>query len=94
MSSGMIFVIVIVAIVTVGRIVRAGMELEARKNGFSLSGKRGRRFEPVGQPQELERENAQLRQSVARLQDRMAVLERIATDAPTRLTAEIEKLRD
>ncbi|MEY2883306.1 MAG: hypothetical protein RL490_1030 [Pseudomonadota bacterium] len=93
MSSGMIFVIIIVAIVTVGRIVRAGMELEARKNGFSLSGKRGRR-EPIGQPPALERENAQLRQTVARLEDRMAVLERIATDAPTRLTAEIEKLRD
>ncbi|OYU15320.1 MAG: hypothetical protein CFE37_06090 [Alphaproteobacteria bacterium PA4] len=89
----MIFVIIIVAIVTVGRIVRMGMELEARKNGFSLRGKRGRR-EAIGQPQELERENAQLRQSVALLEDRMAVLERIATDAPTRLTAEIEKLRD
>lgn len=94
MSSGMIFVIVIVAIVTIGRMVRTGMELEARKSSFSLDGKRGRRFEPVGQPQELEQENAQLRRSVARLEDRMAVLERIATDAPTRLTAEIEKLRD
>ena len=41
MSSGLIFAIVIIAILTVGRIVRAGMELEARKNGFSLKDKRG-----------------------------------------------------
>jgi hypothetical protein len=42
----------------------------------------------------LERENEKLRGKVGRLEDRMAVLERIATDAPSRLTAEIEKLRD
>lgn len=42
----------------------------------------------------LERENVMLRGKVGRLEERMAVLERIATDAPTRLTAEIDKLRD
>lgn len=42
----------------------------------------------------LERENEMLRGKVGRLEERMAVLERIATDAPTRLTAEIDKLRD
>ena len=42
----------------------------------------------------LERENVLLRGKVGRLEERMAVLERIATDAPARLTAEIEKLRD
>jgi hypothetical protein len=35
-----------------------------------------------------------LRGKVSRLEERMAVLERIATDAPARLTAEIDKLRD
>ena len=88
MSSGLIFVIVIIAIVTVGRIVRAGMELEARKRGFSLRDKRGA---PVS---ELAEDNAMLRSKVARLEERMAVMERIATDAPNRLSAEIEKLRD
>jgi hypothetical protein len=83
MSSGMIFVIVIVAIVVVGRIVRSGMELEARKHGFSLSGKKVRDVEARA-----------LRSKVARLEERMAVMERIATDAPDRLSAEIEKLRD
>ena len=42
----------------------------------------------------LERENVLLRGKVCRLEERIAVLERIATDAPTRLTAEIDKLRD
>ncbi|MFZ4689903.1 MAG: hypothetical protein ACOYLS_11745 [Polymorphobacter sp.] len=97
MSSTMIFIIIIVGIVTVGRIVRAGIELEARKSGFSLKGKRGRRSVATEQDSEdagLERENAMLRSKVGRLEERMAVLERIATDAPARLTAEIEKLRD
>ncbi|MBC7521586.1 MAG: hypothetical protein H7268_10925 [Sandarakinorhabdus sp.] len=93
----MIFFIVIIAIVTVGRIVRAGMELEARKNGFTLSGKRGRRGlidDRVAADGALTQENEMLRGKVKGLEERMAVLERIATDAPARLTAEIEKLRD
>lgn len=94
MSSGMIFVIVIVAIVVVGRIVRAGMELEARKNGFSLNGKRVKDVEARALTSELEQDNAMLRGKVARLEERMAVMERIATDTPDRLSAEIEKLRD
>jgi hypothetical protein len=86
MSPTMIFIIIIFAIVTVGRIVRAGMGLEERKLKLH-----GRGSDEVSQ---LERENAALRGKVNRLEDRMAVLERIATDAPARLTAEIEKLRD
>ena len=88
MSSGLIFVIVIIAIVTVGRTVRMGMELEARKRGFSLKGKR------VAPNSKLAEDNAMLRSKVARLEERMAVMERIATDTPNRLSAEIEKLRD
>ncbi len=41
----------------------------------------------------LAHENHRLRENVARLEDRMAVLERIVTDAPARLSADIEKLR-
>jgi hypothetical protein len=85
MSSTMIFVIIMVAIFTVARIVRRAMDLEqARINAGGGS------RHAAG----LERENAQLRGKIDRLEDRMAVLERIATDAPNRLTAEIEKLRD
>jgi hypothetical protein len=93
----MIFAIIIIAIITVGRIVRSGIELEARKNGFTLRGRRGERAlvqDRATADAALARENEVLRGKVGRLEDRMAVLERIATDAPSRLTAEIEKLRD
>ncbi len=41
----------------------------------------------------LESENELLRGKIGRLEERTAVLERIATDGPTRLSAEIDKLR-
>jgi hypothetical protein len=41
----------------------------------------------------LTSENDKLHGQVGRLEERITVLERIATDAPSRLTAEIEKLR-
>ena len=41
----------------------------------------------------LSSENEKLVGKVIRLEERVAVLERIATDAPSRLTAEIEQLR-
>jgi hypothetical protein len=41
----------------------------------------------------LTSENDKLHGQVSRLEERIAVLERIATDVPSRLTAEIEKLR-
>ena len=41
----------------------------------------------------LTSENDKLHGQIGRLEERLSVLERIATDAPSRLTAEIEKLR-
>lgn len=41
----------------------------------------------------LEAENARLRATIERLEDRMAVLERIATDPAERTAREIERLR-
>lgn len=41
----------------------------------------------------LSSENGQLKDKIGRLEERIAVLERIATDAPARLSDEIEKLR-
>jgi cell division protein FtsB len=41
----------------------------------------------------LERENEALRRNVGRLEERMAVLERIATDPAERTAREIESLR-
>lgn len=89
MSSGMIFVIIIVAIVTVGRIVRAAMGVEDRK----LRRYRGLRDDSSAEVARLQSENTQLRSKIDRLEDRMAVLERIATDAPARLSAQIDELR-
>jgi DNA-binding transcriptional MerR regulator len=70
-----------------------GMELDARKHGFSLKDKRGVVDDRHALTAELEQDNAMLRGKIARLEDRMAVLERIATDAPTRLSAQIDELR-
>ena len=47
----------------------------------------------AGEKAELMRENAALRETVARLEDRMAVLETIATDPAERTAREIEQLR-
>ena len=41
----------------------------------------------------LSNENEQLTGKVTRLEDRIAVLERIVTDKPARLSAEIDRLR-
>jgi hypothetical protein len=41
----------------------------------------------------LERENALLRDKIGRIEQRTAVLERLATDGPTRLSNEIDTLR-
>lgn len=85
MSSTMIFIIILAAIFTVARIVRRGMELEQSRINAGSGGREMAR---------LERENAVLRSKIDKLEDRTAVLERIATDAPARLTAEIDKLRN
>lgn len=45
------------------------------------------------EPSGLEAENARLRATIERLEDRMAVLERIATDPAERTAREIEQLR-
>lgn len=42
----------------------------------------------------LSNENGDLKDKVLRLEDRISVLERIATDKGTRLSDEIEKLRE
>lgn len=41
----------------------------------------------------LTSENGALKAQIGRLEERVAVLERIATDTPARLSAEIEQLR-
>ena len=69
------------------------------KNGYPLENSWGKPMYPNGGGEAMERirlisqENAQLRAELGSLKDRMAVLERIATDKPSMLAAEIEQLR-
>ena len=69
------------------------------KHGYPLENSWGKAVYPKTSSEELERikllsqENAQLRAEMGSMKDRMAVLERIATDKPSMLAAEIEQLR-
>ncbi len=69
------------------------------KNGYPLENSWGKPLYPNGGGEAMERirlisqENAQLRAELGSLKDRMAVLERIATDKPSMLAAEIDGLK-
>lgn len=67
------------------------------KHGYPLEDDWGNQVHPVRQDNEetklLASENKQLKETVSRLEERLKVLERIATDPSRRLDDEIEKLR-
>ena len=89
------FVIAIIAISTAGWLIstwiraRHGYPVENEWCGTTHKGD-GKADREVAQ---LTSENESLKAQVDRLHDRLAVLERIATDQPDRLTREIEQLR-
>ena len=91
------FVLAIIAMSFIGWIITTAIRA---KHGYPIENEWGGQVGKDGgiemkrQNDILERENEKLRGKVGRLEERMAVLERIATDAPARLTAEIDKLRD
>lgn len=94
--GGPIFVLAIIAMSYMAWIITTAIRA---KHGYPLDndwGKTVSKDDPELRRQNeiLERENEKLLGKVGRLEERMAVLERIATDAPNRLTAEIDKLRD
>lgn len=94
--GGTTFLLAIIAMSFLSWIITTSIRA---RHGYPLEGEWGGKVskddpEMNRQNDILERENAMLRGKVGRLEERMAVLERIATDAPTRLTAEIDKLRD
>ena len=70
------------------------------KNGYPLEGHRGEQVRPVISTETTERlrllatDNARLAAEVGSLKDRIAVIERIATDSPSRLAHEIDALRN
>ena len=68
------------------------------RHGYPLEGRRGRRDHRVDLDEDrkiqlLSSENEKLTNQVLRLEERIAVLERIATDPATRVAREIESLR-
>lgn len=68
------------------------------KHGYPISDDEGRLITGKGRPEDAEEirrlnsENAELRQRLDKIGDRVATLERIATDKPSRLAAEIDAL--
>jgi hypothetical protein len=80
-------VVIIVLIVVIGRVVSARYGLTGGKN-------RLRGTAAMRQADDGSAESARLRAEVTRLNDRIQVLERIATDPAKRLSDEIEQLKN
>lgn len=95
--GGPTFVLAIIAMSFAGWVITTAIRA---KHGYPIENEWGGTITKDGgielkrQNELLERENEMLRGKVGRLEERMSVLERIATDTPNRLTAEIDKLRD
>lgn len=86
------FVIAIVAICTAGWIVNNWIRA---RHGYPITDDWGRNVnrETTREAELLTAENDKLKGMIVRLEDRISVLERIATDQPGRLSAEIDRLR-
>ncbi|QNA84047.1 hypothetical protein G4G27_08635 [Sphingomonas sp. So64.6b] len=82
-------VVAIIVVITIGKV------LQARFGGSHNS--RRDAFHPHREDAATEMENQRLREELKAMKDRLAVLERLATDSNdsgARLDREIEKLRD
>lgn len=66
---------------------------QGRRRGCLVSPEPPASFDDVRENARLARENEVLRMTIERLEERMAVLERIATDPAERTAREIESLR-
>lgn len=94
MSETQFFITVLVAISTVGWVITSWIRA---RHGYPITDDLGKTItrlpEQTAETSALIAENAALQDRVIRLEQRLQVLERIATDTPARLTAEIETLR-
>ncbi len=93
--GGIEFILAIIAISTLGWIVTSWIRA---KHGYPLEGEWGGTISKTDPQADrkielLSNENQRLTGQVDRLQERIAVLERIATDKPARLADEIDSLR-
>jgi hypothetical protein len=88
--------IAIVAISIGGWVITTWMRI---KNGYPLDGGWGQAIYPKTDQETAERiklltgENAQLRAELGSIKDRLATVERIVTDQPSKLAHEIEQLK-
>lgn len=93
--GGPAFVLAIIAMSMIGWVITTAIRA---RHGYPLEGEWGGTIhkddpELARQNRLLAQENDLLRGKIGRLEERLSVLERIATDAPARLTAQIENLR-
>ena len=91
--GGPIFVIAIVAISTMGWVITTAIRA---RHGYPLDGEWGGTVHRHGSDEAtklLTAENERLKSTVGQLEERLKVLERIATDPSRQLADEIEKLR-
>lgn len=97
--GGPAFVIAIIAlsmgawVITTWIRARHGYPLDDDWTGMG-NGAGSRNVETDRKVELLANENGDLKDKIVRLEDRISVLERIATDKGTRLSDEIEKLRE
>ena len=91
--GGMGFVVAIVALSMLAWIITTAIRA---KHGYPLTDDWGNTIHPKGaddNTKALAAENAQLKADVERLEERLKVLERIATDPAKRLADDIDNLR-
>ncbi|MEO5494713.1 MAG: hypothetical protein ABIR08_11900 [Sphingomonas sp.] len=100
MHNGQIFVLAIIAMGIIGGIIK--MSIKA-KHGYPLEDRSDRRnrlrggggddIEAQRKIELLSSENERLTRQIGRLEERLRVLERIATDPAERVAREIDELR-
>lgn len=89
------FIALIVVVSVAGGVLSTWLKI---KNGYPLSNSWGMPLHPKKDEETVERvrlittENAQLRAELGSIKDRLATLERIATDQPSRLARDIDAL--
>jgi hypothetical protein len=91
--GGPIFVIAIVAISTAGWVLTTAIRA---RHGYPVEGEWGGMIQRRGSDEAakaLTAENEQLKATVGKLEERLKVLERIATDPSRQLADEIDNLR-
>ena len=88
------FVIAIIAMAMAAWVITTAIRA---KHGYPLTDDWGNAVHPVrpndDETKALAAENKQLKETVSRLEERLKVLERIATDPTKRLSDEIDNLR-